>query len=445
MKKICALIMVLIMMLSTTVCYGSDKTEYIDRSIYLKDMGVLTGNIDGGVSRVDMVNRIVAATVIARVMTATDPNWTITDKHTFKDVPAWANKVVGIVECNGIMKGYDDKKFGSIDPITVRDFTTVLLRAMGYGYNSEIQEFTWNDSVKTALEVGLINDSEYNTIQNEDRLTRGTMVLLAYNAVKMCNNDPYTDEYLNELIEKNLPSAEIKAFRNNDDPTRKGYTRAPFMYIDIFYHDTPEAKACIKLLTPHVNKVYAMLQNLYGIQPAFDVYLIDEKDVEAPTPSQYPVVKNDKMTYVVLAKAQDADGNNLGELVREMNNVFYDNLISASDNKMMYTAADLPWKARANMGLIGSLYTKFNYSGKVDQASMFELPSMRIQLRVADKAGMSKYDKNKLYEFYYYSKMFSFEKTSEFKGCLKILGREKTMAPPSMPATMLLLDKSFIK
>lgn len=456
MKKIFATIMILFMMLSTTVCYGADNLDYVTRALYLYDMGIVTsvGNNPkpGDMSTILPVSRLTTAVVIARVMNATDPNWKKTNEHPYTDVPAWANQYVGEVVSNGIMKGYDTGgyyKFGIYSSIDVKSFTTVLLRALGYGYNDSIQEFTWDDSLNVALEVGLIDDAEYKYFKNKDELYFADMIHLTYNAVKMYNNNPYTDTYLNELIEQNPPSKEIKSLSNSDDPTRAGYLKASFIYYDIYYPDTEEAKACIKLLTPHANKVYAMLQDMYGIQPAFDVYLLPDDQLDTLTqstaPGQHPIVKNDHMTYVTLNKAQDADGNNLGELIRELNNVFYCNIANLSAKKATYTEDTLPWKVRANMNLIGSLYTKSNYSGKVDQPSMFEIPSMRISLRDADKYGMSLYDKNKLYEFYYYSKLYSLKDPSEFKGCLKNLGAEKTMTLPSMPASMLELDKSFVK
>lgn len=445
--------------------YTKENYNYLEKAKYLNEMKVLTTpgtvfDLDDTLTKVEM------AAIITKTMIATDPNWTITDKHSFKDVPSWANFYVGVVDANGIIKGVSDTKFDPYVGITLNDFTTSLLRAMGYGYNSDVKEFSWDTSVKTALEVGLINDDEYKTLTSHKAFTRADMILMTYNAVKSYNNNPYTDSYLMDLVERYKPSNELIKFSNTDDPTRTDYLKEQFRYFAIYYKDSAEARACLDLLRPHANKVYAMLENLYGIQPAVDIYLVDGAIIEAKESKsapvdQHPVVKNDHMTYVVLDN-DDANGNNLGEFIQVLNTTFYENMCNTSGNRMTYTKESLPWMVQTTRDLIGSMYTKYNYSGKVDQANMFNLTSMRRNLRdfITDNNTKSLTIKSlddeetTLYEYYYYSKMFSFKDPGDFEGCLSNVGivntkgllksaESQTNIPVPTGKTLLDVDKTL--
>ena len=176
MKKIICIVITLSMIFSTVVSYGASNLTVEEKRDYLVDAGLLMGDqvglwLDSGVRRID------AVAVITRVMAATDPHWKYTTEHTFTDVPKWADRVVGTIKMNGIMTGVSATKFEPNTVLTKNDFMTILLRALGYGNNDGVQEFTWNDAFDFALSVGVIGREEYDIMKGKTTFTRADMIV----------------------------------------------------------------------------------------------------------------------------------------------------------------------------------------------------------------------------------------------------------------------------
>ena len=478
MKKINFLIVVLVItLISTTLSFGASPSnatikapDYGDRVAVLYDHRIYDEEKAPDPNM--PIQRWHGAIILSKFMSSLSSEWKADGSIQFSDVPTNSSllKHFQMVSSNGIMRpiaanpldGLDI--FGYNEAMNLQAYVTCLLRVMGYGYNDSIQEFNWNNAYDVAVSIGLVTKEELAELRKHRTFTYQDMIHLTYNAVILCANNPYTPEYLTDLMAKNPPSAEVTKFINESKSKRSDFKKTTFKYVTVYHTGSEQAIKCIDLIKPHIDKVYVMLQDLWGgIQPAFDIYLIEnEAQLQSQTKDLNDgIYKNSKITYVWLEPDQDADGNNLGELVQEMSNVFFDHAAGISQNLLTYTSKDLPWALRANSMVVGSIYTKHNYGGKVDQYSLYETPLLRINLRDSEQLiTLGKINNDQLYRdylVYYYSKSILTDRDFEYSGWMKKLVLPDTKAIkmstasglpetlPPMPKSILELDKSFVQ
>ena len=74
--------------------------------------------------------------------------------HPFTDVPNWTAPCVAWLYTNGLTKGMSDTTFGSADVCTDLNYTTFLLRALGY---QDGVDFSYKDALSFAQELGFYN------------------------------------------------------------------------------------------------------------------------------------------------------------------------------------------------------------------------------------------------------------------------------------------------
>ena len=74
--------------------------------------------------------------------------------HPFTDVPGWTAPCVAWLYTNGLTKGMSDTTFGSADVCTDLNYTTFLLRALGY---QDGVDFAYKDALSFAQELGFYN------------------------------------------------------------------------------------------------------------------------------------------------------------------------------------------------------------------------------------------------------------------------------------------------
>jgi hypothetical protein len=151
-------------------------------------------------------------------------------------------------------------------------------------------------------------------------------------------------------------------FRDKYNSRRKGLLKTEGKYFDMYYPNDEYGKKVSEFLTPHMDKVYMMLTDIYGLQAKVEVHLIHEED--ALTLKEGDIRSREKVTFVWLEPNNDNGGNNLAEFVHEINHNFFSEVNGGATNTM--------WLSEANAKLIASLYTKYNYSGRVDQWSFYE-------------------------------------------------------------------------
>lgn len=102
-------------------------------------------------------------------------------KTGFTDVPDWAKDNINYLHANKLVNGLDDETLGANQPMTAEQFTTLILR--GLGYKDSEGEFAWNQSLDKAVDLQILTESEKNEIQKDKPFTREEMAKIAYNAL----------------------------------------------------------------------------------------------------------------------------------------------------------------------------------------------------------------------------------------------------------------------
>ncbi len=179
-KSILAIFMVAVMLFSGVTAFA-DQT--VDRAKVLYDMGLLKGtgsyfSVEGlELSR--NTTRAEACTTIVRMLGKEEKVNYQQNPHPFGDVPAWAGNYVGWLYENYLVNGVSDTYFGAQDIITVQQFSTMLLRVLGY--DDSRGDFSYANAVNFAIGCGLI-DSE---IASHWELSRKDMINMCYTALRL--------------------------------------------------------------------------------------------------------------------------------------------------------------------------------------------------------------------------------------------------------------------
>lgn len=107
-----------------------------------------------------------------------------TQKHPFKDVPTWADPAVNYLYAKGLSSGIDANTFGANNLASVYDYTTFVLKSLGYSAD----DFTYKGSLDFAASIGLITTGEKETLLSKT-FTREDMILLTYKAIHSKKKD----------------------------------------------------------------------------------------------------------------------------------------------------------------------------------------------------------------------------------------------------------------
>ena len=132
---------------------AADFTHCAD---YLNDMGLFQGGTNGyDLDRAP--TRLEAGVMLVRLLGAEDAalaNQTYTAP--FNDVADWAKPYVQYLYDNGLGNGVGNGKFGSDSLCTAQQYTTFLLRALGYS-DAEGGDFTYATAMDFAQKLGLVD------------------------------------------------------------------------------------------------------------------------------------------------------------------------------------------------------------------------------------------------------------------------------------------------
>ena len=99
------------------------------------------------------------------------------------DDGGWAAPLITYAWKNGLVRGVSETHFGSDDAVNIRDWLTMLLRALGYR-DDLYGDFSWAQSIAFADRIGLTH-GEYTAA---DPLLREDLAILSYNALTMRMN-----------------------------------------------------------------------------------------------------------------------------------------------------------------------------------------------------------------------------------------------------------------
>lgn len=96
----------------------------------------------------------------------------------FTDVAEWAESYVGYAYGSGLVSGTSATKFSGTDVISVSQYLTLVLRALGYKSGADFQ---WDKAWELSDQIGL-TDKRYNA--DSTQFTRGDIAIISRNALR---------------------------------------------------------------------------------------------------------------------------------------------------------------------------------------------------------------------------------------------------------------------
>lgn len=179
--KIIALFLVFVFVVGNPAIFAesTEDTSYLLEANKLEALGLFKGT-DIGYELDRAPNRAEAGVMLVRLLGSESEALLENYSHDFTDVPEWADRFVGFMWQNNLTKGVGNNLFAPYETVDARSYLTFILRALGY--SDDEGDFSWDDAVEFALEIGLINSREFREL-SESEFTRGHMVALSYNAL----------------------------------------------------------------------------------------------------------------------------------------------------------------------------------------------------------------------------------------------------------------------
>jgi len=139
----------------------------------ISELGLFRGT-GNGYELERTTTRAEAITLLIRVLGKEDEALTGDFEHPFTDA-GWADAYIGYAYENNISKGISQTEFGSNMPIDHRQYSTLLLRALGYSDDVGGQ-FRYSEAYEFALH-------KFATKKGPDTFTRGELARLTYAAL----------------------------------------------------------------------------------------------------------------------------------------------------------------------------------------------------------------------------------------------------------------------
>lgn len=175
----------------------------------------------------------------------------------------------------------------------------------------------------------------------------------------------YKQDKLEQMVQNYSCAESVRAFRQKENPRRKGLLKYEGKFCDMYYPDTEKAHKTVQLLSLHLDKIYMMLYDLYDVKAPVEVHLIGEKEAQGLREGE--IRRRENVTFIWLEDTNDGiDGiNNISELVHEMNHNFFAAVNGGSSNEM--------WLNEAHAKLISSLYClDLPENEEIDMSRLYE-------------------------------------------------------------------------
>ena len=125
--------------------------------------------------------RAEAAAMLVRMIGKEDEAATGYYSHPFSDVPPWADHYVGYLYENGLTSGISAKLFGSNQFISVDQYVTFVLRALGY--SDAKGDFKSRDSLIKARQIELLTNDEIAYYSSKGEFLRDDIIGITINAL----------------------------------------------------------------------------------------------------------------------------------------------------------------------------------------------------------------------------------------------------------------------
>ncbi len=205
MKKVISLLLGVILLLSVFTPAGAAHVTAPGAIETLETLGLVRGT-GNGFEPERTATRAEAVTMLVRLLGREAAAEKEIGRCPFAD-GGWASPYITYAYKNGLVIGQRAGWFGSETPVQIRDYLTMLLRALGY--STANGDFSWSGSIAFADSIGLTH-GEY-TAQTE--MLREDLALMSYTALtlKLKNSDRTLIEQL--YLDGAVSASDLKATR----------------------------------------------------------------------------------------------------------------------------------------------------------------------------------------------------------------------------------------
>ncbi len=199
MKKILLLILVFVLVPNFVFA----DANFINEAEALNELGLFWGT-DRGFELDSTFTRAQGATMIVRMMGKQDEALDLDVKSGFEDiddVDHWSMPYVAYCAREGITRGTSNTTFSPEQTMSMSEYITLLLRALGY------VNVNPDTAYIAAAEFGLLSSGRLRELEQSYYFTRGKMTYISYNALKTKGADGQT--LIESLIVKGAVSEDI--------------------------------------------------------------------------------------------------------------------------------------------------------------------------------------------------------------------------------------------
>ncbi len=123
--------------------------------------------------------RAEAAAMLVRLLGKEAEAMELTYTAPFTDVADWAKPYVQYLYDNNLSNGVSETMFGSAQVCTAQQYTTFLMRALGY--SEAAGDFTYAEALAFGMEMGVVDYANYNT----ESFLRDNVVAMSYTALSV--------------------------------------------------------------------------------------------------------------------------------------------------------------------------------------------------------------------------------------------------------------------
>ena len=204
MKKILTFILALALLLTLAAPAGAAHVSAAEAIGALETLGLVKGSGNGFEPERTMT-RAEAIVMLLRLLGKIDEAGRY-GACPFND-GGWAASYIGYAAANGLTYGISETQFGSDMPVGVRDYLTMVLRALGY--SDAAGDFAWAQSIAFADSIGLTH-GEYTAAT---QFLREDMALVSYTALTLKLKD--SEQTLAQRLYRDgvISAAALKATR----------------------------------------------------------------------------------------------------------------------------------------------------------------------------------------------------------------------------------------
>ena len=145
----------------------SGSIDYNALAAALAELGLFRGTGTAYGSGYDLEvapTRVVGLVMFLRLIGEESAALAYTGDNPFTDTPAWCDRYVAYAYGMGYTKGVGGRTFAPDTILSAGEYTTFLLRALGYSDSGAQADFSWSDALAFAQRQGVINSLEYQML-----------------------------------------------------------------------------------------------------------------------------------------------------------------------------------------------------------------------------------------------------------------------------------------